>query len=694
MVGPTRPARLREALRPPEVAVRASTVEAPAPPERLQALPPPASLPKPQRPEGLLQRMVALASGRRPAVAAALAGASLFGALVGAPLAAQAAPPDTTAAVEDSARVPLAESILNPRGAGNPSGASGMFQGSRVGARDPRVPQIDGRTVSDPDRVMTQNTWDSGAAEIRRILQTREGAPRTAEVVAAKLAELYGPFTAANSEENRQAIIANLRWIADTQTGVRYDHGRAGSSDATTQAPNATLSQLSGVCRDIHVATSAILASLMNARLEGGVWVPGAPTGQEANVQTVGFATPAEHHAYMVYRDPATGGWSALEYGKSYALNATNALDAFRALPGHADGYHRYVITGWSSKPVVSDYGSLGAAAARAFLRDNPGIGAPGEVRISGGEDRARLTAFVTPSLSIAGEIAEGGGAGVEGGVKVNYHTDFETLDRQGWVRIAGGVYSSAFEASQFTGQRGRDGRVAYRTHVVALQVDGRRESLPAELIGEHLRWKWGIDMDALVGVPFSEGRMIHGSVTDFTSANLGADGTLLGRERLSPRLTLDWAVRARFDADLVETASQLVTSGGRSAAGLGVEALRTDVAVALTHQSEGGLTTRIEAGGSQWLAKPFDPQTDPAGTHYAVLGVEPKSGQVSFGILARGGQLDGRFVPVDGLGVAVALRPAKNVELGLQADTVFPGGEARRFGENVQVRGNLRIRF
>ncbi|MBI4821866.1 MAG: hypothetical protein HY791_36745 [Deltaproteobacteria bacterium] len=680
----------------------------------------PAAGPDPSKPVGFVQRTMALFRQHDRAVAAVLTGASAIGGLV-APQAAQAATPvqPTTEAppttervsdelardllfggANDTLRVTPNDSPLNEKGSSHASGR-GLFdvlRPSSVG-NDRERPIGTDNGLPDPDSVLLRNNPAVTSAEVRDLVLNRVGAPKTAEVVAAKLAELYGPFTASNSAENRRAIISNLLWIGDTSTGIKYDTPRAGSSDATTQSPNHTLSTRSGVCRDIHTALSAILASLMNAHQQGGKWVPGSPTGQESNVQTLGFANPTEYHAYMTYRDPGTGRWNALEYGKHYDLQARTSPEAFQALPGYMSGYHTYRITGWDSKPVVSELHTAGAAAARNFFRADPGVGKAGEVRLEGRATGATVTGFITPKLAVTGAIDESAaGSGIDGGVKINYHNDFETLDKSGYVRVAGGMYSSGFEASRYTGLRGEKDRAAYRTYVLGIQVDGRVDGKPHALIGEHLKAKWGLDGDLMFGLPLATGPgadpIVWGAVPDFSNATLGAEGTLFGHERLRSDLSLDWALRARYDLDAIKVAHELMTSEGSSARSLGKDALATDFAVALTHKSSGGITTRFEAGGTQYLATPLDPQVTATGNHRALLTVTPASGLVSFGVLARGESIDGRFVPVSSLGVALDLNPSKNVNIGVGVDGQFRDGDISRIGESINATARITVRF
>lgn len=161
------------------------------------------------------------------------------------------------------------------------------------------------------------------------------GRPKGAQEIANVLAARYGRFDASNPAENRAAILNALNWVADTNQGVAYNHARAAVIDLTTQSPNTTIAGRSGVCREIHTATAAILASLMNAtRGANGEMVAGAPTGREQDVQAASFATATEYHDFMVYKDPVTKKWSSLEYSKRYELGSDSAASAMQETVG------------------------------------------------------------------------------------------------------------------------------------------------------------------------------------------------------------------------------------------------------------------------------------------------------------------------------------------------------------------------
>ncbi len=586
------------------------------------------------------------------------------------------------------------DSLFNPRGQGNASGADPLWQS--VPGGDDGNPRLDPAGLpGDPDSVMRRNTGAGVSQEIRHIVANHVGAPRTAEAVAGKLAELYGPFAAANSQENREAILRNLLWIADTSAGIRYGHP---GSDTSTQSPNETLSTRLGICRDIHCATNALLASLLNAALEGGRWKPGSPDGQDDNVQTIAFNTPSEFHAYMVYRDPATGGWNAFEYDKLYRLNAPDPIDACRALPGYIPGYTRFQIKGWDGQPETNVHGLVGARNAVAFFEKDPGVGKAGQVSLSGGAAAVQAIGFASERTSIVGEVAPGTLASAfRGGIKVNFHRDFQDLDRQGHLRVAGGIYSEAFDASQWTGDRSAADRARYRTYVLAVQADGAIDSKQLELAQKHLVAQWGAEFGARLGLPVGTGAglfaFMPGAVQDYSKLTAAAEGSLSGHEQLNPHLGLDWKVQLRGKVDAINAGAELAT-GGTADRSLLKDPLRADFGLVLTYKTDAGLVTRFEAGGTQLLFAPADKGVVPSGEHHAMLTLSPQSGIVDFGIFAEGSNLDGKLIAVDSLRVALKIDPTPNVSLGLGASASLPGGDWSKLGDRLQVSGNLAIRF
>ncbi len=595
-----------------------------------------------------------------------------------------------------------ADSLFNPRGRGNVSGQAEAVEQAGLSLGNPDLARVrvdDTGAVKDPNTVVTEARPDSAGAEVKAIVERKD--PRGAELVAQALASAHGRFDAANTPQHRAAILDALTWIADTRRGLAYDDARNAHPSPDTQSPNETLARRSGVCRDIHTATAAILASLMNATVDaGGRAHAGSCDGREGDVQSIGFDNPNEYHAFMVYRDPATGRWGSLEYEKRYALNAATALDAMRQTTGSLTGFTRYTLRGWNGRPVVTNLGALSAARSNAFLSEDAGTGAPGELRLTAARDDVQATGFLTKDVSVTGSVDPSAlSGGLRGGVKLNYHHDFERADAHGFLHAAAGVTSDFADESQWTTARGEDDRARFHTYVVGFKVDGRLEGKERALLAQHLKATWGVDLDALGGVPVAKGAgdfvVPVGAITDYSKLDLGADGGLSGREQLSPNLTLDWAVRVRAQVNAVAVGSELVSSGGQTAErSLLEDPGRAEVALALTHRAGDGTVTRLEAGGTALLQKPYDPQTLANEVHHAVLTVSPKSGEVSFGVLAKGETLAGHAVPVDALGVAVTLHPNPALDLGLGASSAFQGGDVRRVGENVQVLGSAALHF
>jgi hypothetical protein len=642
-------------------------------------------------------RLLELAGiGRRhdPAVAAALLGLSVLPTAL-TPSVAHAEPPGASTGIP-------AGSLFNPKGVGNPSGGDPLFRVFGAGAQlDDRSARIPATPVVDPAAVGTANTKTSGAAEIRAMLMSHAGAPRTAEVIAQRLAELYGPYTVQNTAANRLAIIENIRWITDTGTGINYNQKRADHPTPDTQPPNVTLSTNSGVCRDIHAAAQAILASLINAHKVGGKWVAGPPTGQESNVQTVTFDNPSEYHDFLVYRDPATGRWNALEYNVSYDLQAPTALAAFMALPGYAPGYIRIQITGWDTRPVAMDRGALGAAAERQFFRLNPGRGRPGELLFLGGNNGLTAAGWLTPGLSVVGAIGPNElRTGIDGGLKLNYHYDIDRGELLGYARVAGGVYTSTFDASALTGDRGIAQRATYRTWILGIKADGRFEMKPKQLAGEHLSLRLGADFDGLAGIPIAAsgpntdmGSFVAAAL-DYSDLHIGLDGMLTGREHLSDKLTFDWALRARYDLDPLSGAITLVTSSGKMGGQqFGLDPLRADFALALTYKTKDVLT-RFEVGGSQFWPRPFDREATPIFNEYAALTISPSSGVVKLGFVSKGEVLNGNFAPLDAIGVALNVNPLDQLMFGVGFMAASPDGRLSTMGQGLSANGMIGLRL
>jgi hypothetical protein len=345
-----------------------------------------------------------------------------------------------------------ADSLFNPLGRGNVSGQTDVVEQAGLTLGNPDLARLrldPAGAVRDPIRVMTQAGPDSASAEVQAIVERKD--PRGAELVAQALALAYGRFDAANTPARRTAILDALTWIADTRRGIAYDDPRNAHPTPDTQSPNETLAKRSGVCRDIHTATAAILASLMNATVEAsGAATAGSCDGREGDVQSIGFNNPNEYHDFMVYRDPATGRWDSLEYDKRYALKAATALDAMQQTTGSLTGFTRYTLHGWNGRPVVDNVGALSAARSNAFLSADAGTGSPGEVRVSAARDDVQATGFVSKNVSVTGAVDPGALAdGLRGGVKLNYHQDLEQADTHGFLHAAAGVTSDFADQSK-----------------------------------------------------------------------------------------------------------------------------------------------------------------------------------------------------------------------------------------------------
>ncbi len=583
-------------------------------------------------------------------------------------------------------------------GPADPTGVLGQVPGLSTGEAALGQLRLDPSPASvNPGTLATAATAGSAVLAIREIVERQD--PDGAELVAQALARRYGRFDAANTPANRAAVLDALIWLADTHRGLAYDAPRARQSTPLTQSPNETLARRAGVCRDIHTATAAILASLMNARsLPDGTWAAGSPNGRESDVQSIGYDNPAEYHNFMVWKDPATLRWCALEYDKRYDLQAATALDAMEQTVGSLTGFLRYTLNGWNGRPIVDDLGAVGAARSNAFLSQDPGTGAPGEVRATVEESDLQLTGFVTRRLSFSAAVDPSALAnGLRGGIQVNYHRDFETVDAQGYLRVAGGVTSDFAESSLHTGARDASTRGRFQTWVLGLKVDARLEGRERSLLQDHLKAQWGFDLDGLAGLPIASGGGLTtlpvGAITDYSRFDLGARAGLSGHERLSDALTLDWLVRGRLELNALAAATGLATgpSGTRN---LLLSPPRAEVALALTHRAQSGLVTRFEAGATVLAFDPYDPQTAAREVHHAALTVSPGSGVVNFGLLATGETLDHRFVPVDGLGVAVSFDLGGQLSAGVGASTVFQGGNPRQLAEGVQVTGSLSAHF
>jgi transglutaminase-like putative cysteine protease len=589
-------------------------------------------------------------------------------------------------------------SLLNPSGTANVAGADANLLAldvARARPEDRRTYALDPRGVVDPKQV-ADASLTSVAPAIRALIAAHADAKTVADAIAA----LYGPYRAENTAANRAAIIAALRFITADGTGLTYDHARAAANTVDNQSPNQTMTRGAGICRDFATASAAILASLIDARQVGGKWTAGSPDGQESRVQAFSYDNPAEFHAYTSFRDPITGGWNTLEYGTSYSLSAPSSPDAIARTAGGASGFMVMRINGWDGAPAVAGRGVLAAARANAFLELDPGVGEAGELRASASPSELQLTWFATPRVSLVSSLDPSALAnGLRGGLKVSYHRDYESLPdgSGGYLHLAGGVYTDFFDASRFAGDRDAADRARYQVLVLGMQFDGRRDLAARELVDAHLKLKLGVDWNTRLGVPLRFGpgasTLSPGAVADYSRADAGADVTASGHEQLARAWQLDWALRLRGQVDLLTAGTEAVT-GGSVRQTLGRDPWQAVFGLALTHESESGLRTRVEVAGTQFLAPPLDASLTPSSTHYAVLSLAPASGLVNFGLVARGETVDRRLVPVNALGVALDLRPTPWLSVGAAAETSLPGGDWARAGERLSLSVNAKVNF
>ncbi|MDP7039283.1 MAG: hypothetical protein QGI45_09000, partial [Myxococcota bacterium] len=524
-----------------------------------------------------------------------------------------------------------------------------------------------------------------------------DGEPNPGPRIVERLLEIMGPYSSAN----KAALMTQLTYIAGS--GIAYETERAGANETDTYSPNKTLEKGTGICRDTHVAVSAIYASYVKAQQSNGVWKPGNPSNCADLAQTVAFFNPDEYHAYMVLKDPNTGKWAALEYGKYYELNAPNALDAFAALPGYIGGYTRYTLRGWDAPPAVNDRGSVGAAMAKDFFREDVGEGERGETRVLAGEHELGLTHFLTPHLALVGRMdpSSATDGNFMGGIKLNYHDDFERVDSRGYIHAAGGLFTHSFEARNSTGISDHSDPTrmsAYRMYVLGFQCDGRWERKAKELLGHKLRLEMGMDWDALLGLPVSTGsedgtKMQWPSVGDYSTFDVGADIGFSGHHFIHESLRLDYKLLARANLDVINLGTELVTSEGGSARALTQDPWMARGAFGLTHKAENGMLTRFEFGMNQYLGSPFDSETTALGNHYAALSFAP-NGDMSFGLIAKGHNTEESFVPVDGLGISFNLTPNDKMRFSLGVEGNAPGGDFSDFGDHINVMGSLSFNF
>ena len=571
---------------------------------------------------------------------------------------------------------------------------AGLHQPKKLGVRVGEGTAGRSRSVKDPDDVLEEGSPSFVHPEIQAIVDGHLGAPRTAEVVAHKLLSLYGPFSIQNTPANRRAIIQNLLWVANTGKGLDYDSARAEQNSTDTHTPNETLSRGSGICRDIHVATSAILGALMDAKRVDGQWRLGSPS-QSAQVQTIAFHNPDEFHAFMVYRDPTTGAWNAFEYNKHYLLQSESALSALTGLVGYASGFTRYSVTGWDRPPAVNNRGVLGAAAAVAFLEDEAGPGKRGDVRLGASGSSARATAFVRDNVALVGQVElDSLDKGLAGGLKLDVHRGLEPLGSKGKLHAALGLYSHAFEATPGPGVRGAQSRVQHRSYLLGLQFDGRLRKTVRPLVSQALQARFGLDWNLRLGLPLmnqGDGGMVLpvGVLGNTSAADLGFETSVSGRHRLTDDLHLEWALGARATFDTINIGTELITSEGTSARqSLVHDPYSTEFLLRLTHETNDG-TIQIESGGRHTLGTSYASEGN-SGNHFGLLRYAPKSRTAKMEIFARGESLPDGFNPVSEVGVIFSLDLTRGWSLSTGINAGQKGAAFRALADRLMVSVEL----
>ncbi|MBM3267127.1 MAG: hypothetical protein FJZ01_05700 [Candidatus Sericytochromatia bacterium] len=109
---------------------------------------------------------------------------------------------------------------------------------------------------------------------------------------------------------------------------VRYDNARLADpkGDYGSLTPDEVARLLAGVCRDQH----AFLVSVMKE-------------GQGIEGRQIGYLSPDTSHAIAVYKDPASGRWNVVEYGRIHYTQAGSAEEAFERIRPDA-----LVYSNWS----------------------------------------------------------------------------------------------------------------------------------------------------------------------------------------------------------------------------------------------------------------------------------------------------------------------------------------------------------
>ncbi len=199
---------------------------------------------------------------------------------------------------------------------------------------------------------------------------------------------------------------------------------------------------------------------------------------------------------------------------------------------------------------------------------------------------------------------------------------------------------------------------LSQKAQAVAIGAQGfaRIESLNQNLLGTHLQFRLGADLDTSLNLTSD-----HTSFADNSKLRPGSDALLVGQEKLGD-VQLQWATGARVQADLL----------GQQNLTLGIPA-----ALSITY---GGskVSGHLEIGGTKFLNASG---SDPSETHYGLLAIQPSDGKFSVGVLVQGASAPA-FQAINSLGIAATYAASKKVTLGLGAAIAAPTGGSLQFSD------------
>lgn len=592
---------------------------------------------------------------------------------------------------------PLVDSPFAAPREDRPSLPFAVGEALSTSASSPRLSGVVG--LPDPNSVRTRFARTRIEPDFSTGLHSKANAPKAAEWAARYLLDRFGPFNASNTAENREAIVQHLLWLGSSSSGIAYKNERAAPETAEigTYSPNRTVSDMSGVCRDTHVALGAIMGSLMNATADGatGKWRLGSPS-RAADVFISAYFQPDEAHAFMLYRDPATGKWNGIEYGAHYAMQAPTGPDAHNAIVGDAAGYYRYVINGWDESPTISEHAPNHSGGVRDFFMRSPGRGAAGEVSLSGGTSTLDGLVRVTEGVAVTGRINPTtlGEGRLEGGVMAHY-TSAEKDDPTAWsgrYHMALGVHHEQLSATPGPGRRAFAHRADYDEVAVGARFDGRTQSAVYPLGSARLRL--GADVDALLLVPYAaakkeESRYHPSRITHYSHLRGGADATLSGNGATGA-VEADWALWARMRLDGMLLANDLSSSVSNTFS-LSNSLLREPWVVGgrvgATHRDLGPLQARVELGGELRLVPGLDEEVTARSTHYVGVRLLDVERHAELNLMVLGEWVDGEFRPARQVAGGLEVKPHESV-------TLHGGGSVDVKTGQVQATIGARVDF